>query len=235
MKTRRDDRRASRTQRALKDALVLLIQEKHYDQITVQNVIDRANVGRSTFYAHYRDKEDLFRSDWEGFLDGVANHLQWQKISEGGRCIPLKEILCHMLDMRVFCMALARSRKIELLFKSGTTYLASKMEEGLAAHLSAQLLNQIPSQFPNQVVAQSQTAVPLAVMSNFLASALFSHIKWWLDNGMSPEPERMDEIFHALVMPGFRATLRTLTLENISGRRDTTQHPSSSPAAAHRS
>lgn len=220
MKTRKDDRRASRTQRALKDALVLLIQEKHYDEITVQDVIDRANVGRSTFYAHYRDKEDLFRSDWEGFLDGVADHIPWHRISEGGRCIPLKEILCHMLEMRVFCMALARSRKIDLLFKSGTTYLAKKMEEGLRAQLSP------------QSSTQSQAPVPLAVLSNFLAGALFSQIKWWLDNGMSPAPERMDEIFHELVMPGFRAALQShAASENHSAPQNAAQNPPVMPAA----
>jgi len=227
VKTRKDDRRSSRTQRTLKEALVLLIQEKHYDEITVQNVIDRANVGRSTFYAHYRDKEDLFRSDWEGFLDGVADHIPWQRVNEGGRCIPLREILCHMLDMRVFCMALARSRKIDLLFKSGTTYLAKKMKEGLAAHISQQ-----PNQMPSQLMAQSQTPVPVAVLSNFLAAALFSQIKWWLDNGMSPAPERMDEIFHEVVMPGFRAALqRHAATESDPGRQDVAQHPSALPAA----
>ena len=209
VKTKRDDRRTRRTQRALKDALVQLIQEKHYDKITVQNLIDRANVGRSTFYAHYRDKESLFRSDWEGFLDAVADHIPWQNVFKGGRFIPLKEILCHMLELRVFCMALARSRKIDSLFKSGTTHLAKKFEEGLAAQLSS------------QSITRSQTGVPLTVLSHFLASAIFSQIKWWLDNGMSPAPERMDEIFHELVMPGFRAALRELA-----------EHPAILPAAA---
>jgi AcrR family transcriptional regulator len=207
VKSRKEDRRAQRTQRALKDALFLLIQEKHYDDITVQNLIDRANVGRSTFYAHYRDKEDLFRSDWEGFLDGIADHIPWARVTERGRCIPLKEILCHMLERRVFCLALARSRKIDLLFKSGTVYLAKKMEDGLAA--------QLPDQ---QLRAQSQTSVSLAVLSNFLAGALFSQIKWWLDNGMSPDPARMDEIFHELVMPGFRASFAAV--ENNPARKD---------------
>jgi hypothetical protein len=50
------DRRSQRTQRMLHEALMSLMQEMRYDEITVQNIIDRADVGRSTFYAHYRDK-----------------------------------------------------------------------------------------------------------------------------------------------------------------------------------
>ena len=53
------DRRSQRTQHSLHEALMSLMQEKRYDDITVQDIIDRANVGRSTFYANYQDKEDL--------------------------------------------------------------------------------------------------------------------------------------------------------------------------------
>jgi AcrR family transcriptional regulator len=56
------DRRSQRTKRILVEALASLIQEKRYELITVQNIIDRADVGRSTFYEHYRDKEDLMAS-----------------------------------------------------------------------------------------------------------------------------------------------------------------------------
>ncbi len=54
------DRRIRRTRDTLGDALVQLIQEKPFDEITVQDVLDRACVGRTTFYTHYRDKDDLF-------------------------------------------------------------------------------------------------------------------------------------------------------------------------------
>src|SRR5512134_762137 len=60
------DRRVQRTRQSLQDALVELIVEKGYEDITIQDVIDRANVGRSTFYTHFLDKEDLFLSEFEG-------------------------------------------------------------------------------------------------------------------------------------------------------------------------
>ena len=55
----RVDRRVDRTVTALRKALIDLILEKHYDSITVQDIIDRANIGRSTFYTHFVGKEDL--------------------------------------------------------------------------------------------------------------------------------------------------------------------------------
>jgi AcrR family transcriptional regulator len=59
------DRRAARTRRALHGALISLILRKGYDAITVQEIIDEADVGRATFYAHYRGKEDLLRGGFE--------------------------------------------------------------------------------------------------------------------------------------------------------------------------
>src|SRR6202012_5392571 len=56
------DRRVRRTRDLLHRALLDLIAEKGYPHITVQDILDRADVGRSTFYTHYRDKEDLLRS-----------------------------------------------------------------------------------------------------------------------------------------------------------------------------
>jgi AcrR family transcriptional regulator len=69
---KKPDRRPQRTKRQLSKALIELVQEKRFDEITVQNVIDRADIGRSTFYTHFRDKEDLLDKDWERFLYGFA-------------------------------------------------------------------------------------------------------------------------------------------------------------------
>src|SRR5713101_2891065 len=59
------DRRAARTRRSLHQALIALILRKGYDAITVQEIIDEADVGCATFYAHYRGKEDLLRGGFE--------------------------------------------------------------------------------------------------------------------------------------------------------------------------
>ena len=64
MNPRQLDRRVRRTRRRLKEALLGLIQERPYEAVTVQNIIDRADVGRSTFYSHFRSKEELL---FDGF------------------------------------------------------------------------------------------------------------------------------------------------------------------------
>src|SRR5262245_58497391 len=66
VKARTVDRRIQRTQQLLRAALMSLIQEKGFEALSVQEIIDRANVGRATFYAHFDSKEDLLASGIEG-------------------------------------------------------------------------------------------------------------------------------------------------------------------------
>ena len=77
MEARKDDRRVQRTQQLLRTSLVSLIEEKGFEALTVQNIIDRANVGRATFYAHFDNKEDLLVSGFDG-LRAVLKELQRQ-------------------------------------------------------------------------------------------------------------------------------------------------------------
>jgi AcrR family transcriptional regulator len=185
------DRRADRTRRSLSHALIELIQEKNYDAITVQNVIDRADVGRSTFYAHYRGKEDLFRRDVQRVFDGFARHIEWQKMG-AGRFVPVKELFLHVQDFHKFYRALVRSGKTDVVFKTGQGHLSASIESSLNSWLAD----------------KPQPATPVPIVADYLAQEILSLLKWWLDHNMPYPPQRMDEIFHELVIPGVRAVLR---------------------------
>jgi len=191
LKTKKDDRRANRTKRSLSEALVELIQEKRFDDITVQNVIDRADVGRSTFYSHFRDKEDLFQKDWERFLDGFAGHIDWEKAGNE-RFVPVVYLFRHLEEVQPFYKSLVRSQKTDSVFKSGVSYLSQKIETALNL----------------QFKGKPAPSLPIPILSNYLAVELFALLKWWLDHDMPHPAERMDEIFHALVTPTFQTLLQ---------------------------
>jgi len=78
MRNETHDRRIQRTRKALYDAMIALIIEKGFDSATVQDVIQRANVGRSTFYSHFKDTEDLFLSGFENLWSLFDEHLKTQ-------------------------------------------------------------------------------------------------------------------------------------------------------------
>ena len=72
MKTDKHDRRSERTRRLLGEALIALMLERPYAGLTVGEILERADIGRSTFYAHYWDKDDLLTSEIERMLDALT-------------------------------------------------------------------------------------------------------------------------------------------------------------------
>src|SRR5205085_385112 len=94
---RKIDQRIRRTRDRLGDALMQLALEKPFDTITVQNVLDRAEVSRSTFYVHYNDKDDLFISDLDEFFEGMATMLS-RRADPSDRVAPVRELFAHIAD-----------------------------------------------------------------------------------------------------------------------------------------
>src|SRR6266403_4796981 len=192
VKSKKADRRTSRTRRSLSAAMVELVKEKRFDDITVQNVIDRADVGRSTFYSHFRDKEDLFEQQWEGFSETLAQQIDWDKAGKDS-FVPVASFFQHLQEVQPFYRGLVRSRKTDALFKSGVEYLTHHIEAALNQRLK---------------LTQRPVDVPIPILSNYLASEFFALLKWWLDAGMPYTPKSMDKIFHRLINPTIKSALR---------------------------
>ncbi len=183
------DRRERRTRQALANALIALMQEKRYDAITVQDILDRADVGRSTFYAHYRDKEDLFVSEFQATLGKLLGQME---DGDEGEVIPSLQLFRHFREHHHLYQALVRGHGLDPLYRASRSYL-TQVIEGRILRLAG--------------AAGRQPAAPLPVLSNYLAGALLNLTQWWFDNEMPYPPERMAEIFQGLVMPGLWAAL----------------------------
>lgn len=181
MTQKKPDRRKQRTRQALSEALVSLMVEKRYDKITVQDIIDRANVGRSTFYAHYRDKEDLLVS---GVTEMFTSNLVDNRAGDHS-LIAVRELFGHVQENQHLYEALSWGRGVELLYQHGQVSLSARLEEELQSWLP-----------------EGQAwAVPLPVLSTYVSSTLVTLLRWWLDHKMPYTPEEMDGMFQQLIMP----------------------------------
>ena len=172
------DRRVKRTTRALIQALVELSIDQGYSAITVQDLLDRADVGRSTFYAHYRGKDDLVLRSFERLLEGLDRQMG----AAPGRLAPVRELFEHVGGFSPFHRAMARGGMLDRLYRAGTATLARTIAPRLAA---ASMPSGIPTA-PPDVVGQA------------LAGAIFSMLRHWIDQGEPQGPAEMDEIFHRL-------------------------------------
>lgn len=190
MKQTGTDRRSQRTRQLLNEALIALMQEQPYEKITVQDIIDRANVGRSTFYTHYLDKEDLLVSSFERMLDYLNAQLQ-QQPQAARQILPSLALFRHVQGHHYLYKTLVWGRGIELIFKNGQAHLSKVAEQNLRG-----LLGDNPA---------SDVSITLA--ATFASGALLTLVKWWLENNTPHPPEYMDAMFRQLVTPGIESVL----------------------------
>ncbi|MCP3935528.1 MAG: TetR family transcriptional regulator [Actinomycetia bacterium] len=111
------DRRVRRTRDRLHVALMELFQEKPYDKITVSDLIDRADVGRSTFYAHYDTKDDLLLSGLEHLTADIERFMSDEPDSHGA-LLPSLGIFHHIADNHRMFKALFGSHSIDFVHRA---------------------------------------------------------------------------------------------------------------------
>ncbi|MEO8396508.1 MAG: TetR/AcrR family transcriptional regulator [Chloroflexota bacterium] len=190
MKTEKNDRRSNRTRELLSTALVELMLEKRYDSITIQDILDRADIGRSTFYAHYTDKEDLLMSE----LTRLMHTLQVYGTELGhvhGGLLPSLEFFRHVQQQRRLMRAFVTERGGEILLRDFQVQMSRLVEQNLRS----------------QAGDNSTLAVPLSVVGNFVASTFLMLLRWWFEEDMKQSPEQMDAMFQKLVMPSIHVLI----------------------------
>jgi AcrR family transcriptional regulator len=184
---RETDERARRTRARLGSAFVALIHEKPIEEVTVQNVLDRALVGRSTFYLHFRDKNDLLLSQLEIFLETMSTALSVQR-EVSDRIVPVAEMFEHIENQRELYRILANAGRLQDFFDLAEGYFARGIERRLRE-------NQRPPAIPQGECAARAFA---------LAGSLLSLLRWWLDRGAKEPPGEMDKLFHRMAWSGLQ-------------------------------
>ena len=193
MESETNDRRVLRTRRSLHEALMELVLEKRYDKITVQDIIDRADVGRSTFYAHFLDKDDLLVQGMAIFSDHLEAHLETSghHESEPG----------HVLHSLTFFRHAYMHHDLYRAMQEGGG--ADVIMEAARRHLSADIENHLAALFPEG----TDVKIPTPVITNFLAGAMLSVLLWWLNEDRPYSPEEIDIMFQRLAMRGVEELL----------------------------
>ena len=190
LSSQKTDRRILRTREVLGDALVNLILEKPFDSITVQDVLDRAGVSRSTFYVHYRDKNDLLLSDADEFFEGMATALS-RRGESSDRVAPVRELFAHLEHARDFHAALVAAERIQDVME---------LAQGHSARGIDQRLTELPR-------ATGTSPERRRALSQAFAGALLSMLTWWINRGMPESPDEIDDLYHGMVWSGVQAAV----------------------------
>ncbi len=193
MKEKKEDRRINRTRKLMHEALMSLIVEKGYEDITVQDILDRADTGRSTFYAHYRDKDELLLSSFEHLRNLFEQQQQALIASRHTGKEPevniILELFRHTGEHHKLYKAIAGKKSGEMILK----------------YLHRYLNNLLIVPLTELMKSRKSPPVPIEITTHYLVSSLISLITWWLDNNMPYSAEKMDEIFRILTTTSIEA------------------------------
>ena len=189
MSQRKLDRRVLRTRRQLQDSLMSLILEKGYDAVTIEDITHRADLGRTTFYLHYKDKDDLLMQSLELIYEDMVLQIQQRSIAEwvaNGQG-PWTLAFEHAEKN-------ARFYQIVLSGQGGGA-IKKRLQEYIAntAKVNVMLIGQQLGVAPT---------IPIDVLSNYIASSLLGLIAWWLENERPYSVEEMNVFFRELTMQG---------------------------------
>lgn len=191
----RMDRRVQKTRQLLKSALITLMSEKGFEAVTIQDILDSANVGRSTFYIHFENKQELLHACFEDFRKLFEEH-NTSLLSEKKHSGDLKESDSTLNLFRF----VERNR---LLFK------AILGKEGLAAfnqYLQDYIFNNVNKAI--KVLAQNRKdPLQLDILAHYLTSAFIGTLKWWIDKDIPCSVDDLDRNFKKFALYDIRQVL----------------------------
>jgi AcrR family transcriptional regulator len=177
---RRTDRRVQRTRRALRDALVALILERGWDGFGIQELCERADVGRSTFYMHFADKEELVAGNFEDLRKALRAQLA--ETGTTGRPLAFSRGLVeHAHDHRRLFLAVVGKKSGLVVQRRFRDLVLDLVHEDLDAALP-------PGQTRDATVA-------------FLAGAFLEVLTWALESKSPPSADDTDRLFRELADP----------------------------------
>ena len=188
---RAKDRRVQKTRRLLIQALGSLLPEKRYDAIVVQDILERANVGRSTFYTHFRDKDDLLQSAVRDVLRVT--------MPEGSPSARRSE--------RVLRFSGPMFEHIAEHMKAGRNGMGPRSRAMVHERLRQVLAERVAEEVGSLARKPPPGRLPPELVVKLVTSTFVLVLDWWIERGRKMPPEEVNEMFRALVLPSLAAAI----------------------------
>ena len=192
---RKTDRRTQRTRELLQQALIELISERGYDAISIQDIVDRANIGRTTFYLHYKSKDELFIRCHEAIVSkfriGPLHPLSREELLSLEAPPGMTSAYRHLEDARALLYSVFQGKDSLLILR--------RMRDWSARDIEANLRSAFP---------EENSAIPLDVLALYLAGAQLGLVQWWLEKRQPHTLEDLAQIFHRLQRSAIRDAFR---------------------------
>ena len=187
----RTDRRAQRTRKTLQETLIELMGEKPYDAITIQDIADRADIGRTTFYLHFNTKDELFISCHEAMVKqfpiAPLHPLSREELLSPQAPAGMTSAYKHLEEARPLLYAIFQGKDSLFIMRRIRDWNAQEIETNLRT-----------------AFAEAASTIPVDVLANYLAGAQIALLHWWLEKRQPHTLENLAQTFHRLQRAAIR-------------------------------
>ena len=184
------DRRQQKTRAAVFAAFSSLLAEKSYSRITVQEIIDTANIGRTTFYAHFETKDDLLKALCELLFDHIISSATDCTHTHGlysDKNAP-ESVFCHLLQH----LQEDENNILELLSCESSELFLRYFKDSLNELIKRQFVGRDREKNAN---------IPEDFLVNHISGSFVEMVLWWIRGRMKQTPEELDRYFRAVIEP----------------------------------
>jgi AcrR family transcriptional regulator len=209
------DRRVQKTRKLLQDALIELVAEKGYESVSIREILEKANVGRSTFYAHFQDKDQLLHSILDR-LDELFEHHKKQ-ILDAAKNVgnsdntdltlglsPTLSLFQFVEQNNRFFKAMLGNRGYGIFAKPVYDYVFTHVHSIFTEPVHADALAHLHEPFKMLRSGEKYGSLESEIAAHYFVSALMGILVWWVEKDMPCTAEEIDRLFRQLAMPGFR-------------------------------
>ena len=191
------DLRVKRTNKYIIEAFIRLVEEKGFEQVTVQNIADEAMINRSTFYAHYKDNQDLYEKIFDLAVESFTAILDFEDFVQGNRIkirkieAAMTELFLHIQNNRSFYLTIMDASAIEIIRKKLGLILTERYQEI----------------FSTLRITEGDIEVPLDFIIDYMTSIFVGTLHWWLTAETTMTPDHLAKLVIKLVANGHLTVL----------------------------
>jgi len=212
------DRRVQKTRKLLQDALIELVAEKGYEAVSIREILDKANVGRSTFYSHFEDKDQLLHSILDRLDELFEEHKnRLSEAAKNGRATahmnfpislsPTLGLFQFIGQNHRFFKAMLGNRGYGIFGKPVYDYVFAHIHTIFTKPIHDDVFAHLHESLNVRISREKYGSLESQIAAHYFASALMGILVWWAENDMPCAAEEIDRLFRELAMPGFRHVL----------------------------
>jgi AcrR family transcriptional regulator len=212
------DRRVQKTRKLLQDALIELVAEKGYEAVSIREILDKANVGRSTFYAHFQDKDqllhsildrldELFEVHKKRLLDATKNGAVTAHKDLPTGLSPTLSLFQFVEQNHRFFKAMLGNRGYGIFGKPVYDYVFAHIHGIFVKSIHEDVFAQLHQALDMRISRERYGSLESEIAAHYFASALMGLLVWWAEKDMPCTAEEIDTLFRQLAMPSFSHVL----------------------------